>query len=64
MKKDEILPIGKINIRGESMYIETVSYTHLDVYKRQVFPQGKNSENSFKGSGNANKPILELPAAI
>ena len=35
------------DIDGKTIRPETVSYTHLDVYKRQLFRLAKGEENEF-----------------
>ena len=35
-KRDKIIEIGAVRIEDGEITAESVSYTHLDVYKRQV----------------------------
>ena len=41
---------GKENIRAVSHCMTPVSYTHLDVYKRQAQGQGKNHQGGQKSN--------------
>ena len=35
LKHENHSPVGAFKLRGALVYMESVSYTHLDVYKRQ-----------------------------
>ena len=57
---DEWATQGRKNIFGQEVQVTAVSYTHLDVYKRQAFAAyAVSSDSVYAGNKNYEQKVAE-----